>query len=99
MTHAEKLRTIINKQVEGGYPYWQDVVHKDDLEAQALNILLDTAGLRAAYIGKPSIQESVAFGYIRFNAISNKIMKAWHSEDGNNWRAAIDKAYYLLDKE
>jgi len=73
-----------------------------------LRILLDTNGCKAAY-GEEGVCKDCGEDYVelshpcdtcdgieRFGYCSRIIMEAWHSEEGNNWKAAIETAYNLL---
>lgn len=56
-----------------------------------LAILLDTEGCKAAYVEE---MNSSTPGDYRWN--SRMILEQWHSEEGNNSKAAIHTAYELL---
>lgn len=63
-----------------------------------LRILLDTEGCKAAYgedmiAHDPTVEDHWRR---RWFAISCEIHGAWHSKEGNNWKAAIETAYNLL---
>lgn len=67
-----------------------------------LEILLDTEGCKAAY-GEE--RESVMMGVVpvmnipKWEVAVKDIHWAWHSEEGNNWKKAIDTAYSLLPND
>ena len=65
-----------------------------------LEILLDTEGLKAAYGKEPHTNYYLGMhredGYKEFEYNSIRILEAWNSEAGNNYKAAINTAYELL---
>ncbi len=109
MTHEEKLKAIIEAQVRGGYKeysyiierkwgdgpfHWLRGKHFTDPNGirydSILEILLDTQGLKAIF------PRACVVGGVNWFIASEKIISAWHSDNGNNWEAAIDTAYDLL---
>lgn len=80
-------------EIANGY-IWDDNGHKYEA---VLYILLDTKGLEATCPLNTFANSTNENTYIRQDiAMSHKILDAWHSEEGNNWKAAIDTAYDLL---
>lgn len=111
MTHEDMLKAIIEAQVRGGYDNWKEAIpHIEDSIngdfgmfgdengfCSVLLTLLDTEGCKAAYGEMPSGKDESGFlkGYEVAGAL---ILGSWNSEEGNNWRAAIETAYKLLPK-
>ena len=69
------------------------------IEGPVLRLRLDTQGCKNAY-GEDLVEEFDGWANGakcgRYNDVTRKILLAWHSEEGNQWKAAIDTAYSLL---
>jgi len=96
----EKLKAIITAQCEGGYSVFKECIGRSveqstqdymdgfiwtsyESGVSILQILLDNGAAKALW------------GDLRGYA-THRILDAWHSGNGNNWKAAIDTGYDLL---
>lgn len=96
MTTEDKLHAIIEARVKGGYDseFWtngmrvisQSLYDHADNRWHILEILLDPAGLRAAY-GET--------GWNNCWQVGHKLLDAWLSSEGDAAKT-IDQAYQLL---
>jgi len=78
---------------------------KEDIQP-VIAILIDTAGLKAAYhgywcedCGSRCHDNSCPFQEDYWDWTAREILDAWNSKEGNNWQKAIDCAYDLLPTE
>lgn len=84
----------------GCYQFSGDELHWYEDSVGIIQILLDTQGLRAAYGDHEepwyNLKDGLESCSNRHVNVSILIMDAWHSGEGNSWKAAIDTAYELL---
>lgn len=64
-----------------------------------IEILLDTDGCKAAYGEWGGMMANPTIKTGKYMAISIAILRAWHSDKGNNVRAALETAVSFLPKE
>jgi len=94
-TNEELLRKVIEAQCNGGYKRFSmrtftclredgRLINVRSAACHALEILLDTEGLRATSIAG------------NLYPVSDQILFAWHSGKGNNLRAALETAVSFL---
>lgn len=103
MTTEEQLKAIIEAQVKGGYDHYDNNGDgfRSDLkywcEYNILEILLDPAGLRAAYGQQRLVNRSQYRTQLPWKVAARRILGTWLTSNGNA-AATIEKAHSLLPK-
>ncbi len=111
MTYEEKLKTIIEDQDNGrpwlGIGEFQitkggDVIRGTHKLGAVLMYLLDTQGLKASYGDEREsriVGVGIPMNMYKWEYAARDIHWAWHTGEGNNWRAAIDTYFDLLPEQ
>jgi len=110
----EKLKAIIEAQVAGGHEKWEWFVEENHVGLQGgelqrgvhdiyerfgiLEILLDTNGAKAAYGEEWIDLKGRGYKMLEWEYNTQRILSAWHTVKGNNYKQAINVAFNLLPK-